>query len=389
MSVDQRIVCTKCGKDKRETEFFMLKTGERDNMCKDCLTLYIDNKDPSTFMWILEKFDVPYIEDVWIQTYNKQYAKDPSKMGPKSVIGHYLRAMKMNQYNHYSFKDTDKINYEKAAQKNQVAGAGQPSEEELKAKLESGEISEAEYKTMVAVPQQKFINSYMDGATINEDEIMESLSKEDRQYLLNKWGGYYKPSEWLSLEESYAKYANEYELNADREDILRKICKTSLKMDQALDAMDIKTYKDLNSVFDGLRKSGKFTEAQNKEEVTREIDSIGELVAFVEKESGIIPTVKEEEYPQDKVDFLMKDLQNYVNNLIKNELGLGDLIESYIEKADKQKVQTVEEIMLDSFNDAEDDSLTLEDVEEFQEFQAEEVVREAQKIQEQFQEFGG
>lgn len=189
------------------------------------------------------------------------------------------------------------------------------------------------------------------------------------------------------MEELYSKYAAEYELNADREDILKKICKTSLKMDQALDQSDTNGYKQLATTYDQLRKSGKFTEAQNKEEITREIDSIGELVAFVEREGGIIPEFENnEEYPEDKMDFIIKDLQNYINNLVKNELGLSDLIESYIEKADKQEVMSVEDIVRQGFD--KDDDLTLEEVQEFEEFQASEVEQEAKKLLEQFEGVG-
>ena len=58
----ERITCTQCGRDKAEKEFFMMKNHERYPVCKSCLTMYIDNSDPSTFKWILEKFNVPYIE---------------------------------------------------------------------------------------------------------------------------------------------------------------------------------------------------------------------------------------------------------------------------------------------------------------------------------------
>ena len=66
----------------------------------------------------------------------------------------------------------------------------------------------------------------------------------------------------------YNRYANEYEMNVDREEVLKKMCKTSLKMDECIDAGDMSAYKNLAAVFDQLRKSGKFTEAQNKEEKT-------------------------------------------------------------------------------------------------------------------------
>ena len=35
------------------------------NICKQCITQKVDNWDPETFLWILEKFDLPYIESEW------------------------------------------------------------------------------------------------------------------------------------------------------------------------------------------------------------------------------------------------------------------------------------------------------------------------------------
>lgn len=46
----QKITCEKCGRTLKETEFFKLKTGERYHLCKDCLTQYIDNRKPETFL---------------------------------------------------------------------------------------------------------------------------------------------------------------------------------------------------------------------------------------------------------------------------------------------------------------------------------------------------
>jgi len=34
-------------------------------MCKDCLTMHVDNFNPETFTWILEKADFPYVPAEW------------------------------------------------------------------------------------------------------------------------------------------------------------------------------------------------------------------------------------------------------------------------------------------------------------------------------------
>ncbi len=147
------------------------------------------------------------------------------------------------------------------------------------------------------------------------------------------------------METMYNKYADEYDLNSDREEVLKKMCKTSLKMDLALDANDVTGYKNLATVFDQLRKSGKFTDAQKKEEKRELLSTIGELAALCEQEGGIIPALPQfdpNQYPQDTIDFELKDLKSYTYHLVSEELGLGDLIESYISKLEKAEADAAD-----------------------------------------------
>ena len=189
------------------------------------------------------------------------------------------------------------------------------------------------------------------------------------------------------MEDTYTKYANEYELNVDRELTLKQICKLELKMDQALDVGDAPTYKSLQSSYDALRKSAKFTEAQNKEGQTRYLDSIGELVLFCEKEGGIIPQIPlPDDYPEDKIDFCIKDMKQYNYNLVTKELGLGNLIESYVEKleqAEKDKAAS-ENMMNDNFilsaADEEANAVTDQEAEEFYQYLESEIEEEARMI---------
>lgn len=190
------------------------------------------------------------------------------------------------------------------------------------------------------------------------------------------------------MESMWTKYSNEFEMNVDREEVLKAMCKTSLKMDQALDCGDTSGYKALATVFDQLRKSGKFTEAQNKDEKQVYLSTIGELVALCEREGGIIealPQYDPDQYPQDKIDFTLKDLKSYTYNLVTNELGLGDLIESYIEKLEKSEEEgevDLEAGLITNINEAEENSMTEEDYEEFQVFLENEIENEAEALEE-------
>lgn len=416
MGSSGRLVCSKCGKDKRLEDFFKLKDGTPYDMCKSCLTMFVNNRDPQTFLWILEKFDVPYIEDAWIKLTNKIYAKDPTKFNSGSVIGQYLRTMKMTQYHDLHFSDTERLKQEAldrqkvaAEKRNQKAGL---SDDELRERLEKGEITEAEFKTLSAnigsstvafderiqqtgeasaEPAEDESQKYLGISAISEEDILKQLTEEDIQYLTLKWGHLYKPSQWVKMEELYQKYANEYELNVDREATLKMICKTQLKMDEALDAGDYTAYKNLASANDTARKSAKFTESQNKEETqTAFLDSIGELVRLCEQEKGIIPQyVDYESEPQDKIDLIIKDMQSYTYNLVKNEQGLGDLIESYIKKLEEAQEAKNEDLsygLATNIDEEMANAATDEDYEDFQDFLDEEEQRDLDLVAEKEQE---
>ena len=182
----------------------------------------------------------------------------------------------------------------------------------------------------------------------------------------------------------YNKYANEYEMNVDREEVLKKMCKTSLKMDEALDAGDVGGYKNLAGVFDQLRKGGKFTEAQNKEQKEVYLDTIGELVRMCEEAKGPIANnlPDPDEYPQDKIDMTIKDLKAYNFNLFAGEPHIQDMIETFIEKYEKaeQAEQDFGKDLITSIEEQEADALTPEDVSEYEEFLEEQIAADAEAL---------
>lgn len=50
MATATKLKCVKCGRSLKESEFFKMRTGDRCDLCKDCLTQYIDNRNPETFL---------------------------------------------------------------------------------------------------------------------------------------------------------------------------------------------------------------------------------------------------------------------------------------------------------------------------------------------------
>lgn len=332
----------------------MMKDKTHSDLCKECLTAHIDNFDPETYLWALEKFDVPYIPSQWNMLRDKAFQRDPQKMTGMSVFGKYLSVMKLKQWKDYKWADTDRLQEELGEKNEQKKEEREALLQEMKEKYEQGEITEAEYKTYSDsdTQYQDYLNSVVYGANSKEAAIGEGnlfdeknflseeelpdpaaqLTQEDKVYLAMKWGRLYKPNEWVSLEKKYSEMKRSFTINdSDSESALILICKTYLKMNQAADENDYETFQKLSRVYDSLRKGSKWTAAQNKDGKEEAFDSVGQLVLLCEKEGGFIPRYMTG-LPQDKVDQTILDLERYTYNLVTKDLGLGQQIETQLKK---------------------------------------------------------
>ena len=173
-----------------------------------------------------------------------------------------------------------------------------------------------------------------------------------------KWGRTYKPADWIELERTESEMLNSFDIqDADTRNTLLLLCKTHLKMNQAIDCGDLDGFQKLSKVYESLRKSAKFTAAQNKEEKNDFVDSVGELVAICEKE-GFIPRYATD-IPQDKVDFTLQDMKNYTRKLVTEDLGFGQQIDAALRKIQIQKEmnerEEARELTDDVIDEATDD----------------------------------
>ena len=371
------LYCEKCRKTMDEDNFYTYKDGSKTELCKKCLTMHIDNYNPDTFLWLLEKMDVPYIPNEWNVLREKAYAKDPYKMNGMSVFGKYLSKMKLKQWKQYTWADTEALQA-KAKEEEINYRAQHPEMDEkdkkIKEMYEQGLISEAQYKTYMnseslvasgptpppapkgVVVSSPGFDAY--GYPVNGpyeqlefDDPAADLTNEDKVYLAMKWGKLYKPDEWIALEKNYNEMMESFDIqDADTINTLILLCKINLKMNQAIDCGDMEGALKSSRMYDSLRKSAKFTAAQNKEDKNNFIDSIGEFVLMCEREEGFIPRFATD-IPQDKVDLTLKDMNNYVKKLVTQDLGFGQQIEDAIKKIQIQK----------EMNEAEDNELLEDD----------------------------
>lgn len=347
--------CKKCGRQLKDTEFYTDRNKKKLDLCKKCLTMHIDNFDPQTFLWILQQVDIPYVPNEWEIIRNKAIeTKGPDSLNGMSVVGKYISKMKLKQWKDYRWEDTDKLMAQLEERQKAQMAEQQEYLDDIKEKYENGEISEAEYKTL-ANSEEKY-NNYLNnpspvtmvvGATDNFNEnnfmreddmpdLAKELTDDDRKALAIKWGRLYKPTEWIELESMYTEMMNSFDIqDADTINTLILLCKTNLKMNQAIDIGDLDGFQKLSKVSESLRKTAKFTAAQNKEQKNDYVDSVGELVAMCERE-GFIPRYATD-IPQDKVDITLKDMNAYLNKLVTQDLGFGQQIEDALKKIQIQK----------------------------------------------------
>lgn len=378
------LTCQKCNKSMDEEQFYTYKNGSKTELCKKCLTMHIDNFDPETFLWILQKMDVPYIEEEWNVLRDRAYAKDPKKMNGMSVFGKYISKMKLKQWKQYTWADTEKFEAEKEERLKKKQEQNIMQEEELKAALARGDINEHQYKTFISTDtlyhEAPIGGNLIHGSGYNyfdETQFMDEadlpdpaaeLTEEDKMYLAMKWGRTYKPSEWVELERNYNEMMNSFDIqDADTINTLILLCKTTLKQNQAIDCGDIDGFQKLSRVSESLRKTAKFTAAQNKDQKSDAVDSIGEIVIMCEREGGFIPRYATD-IPQDKVDLTLKDMNNYLNKLVTQDLGFGQQIEDSLKKIQIQREMREQDD--DNDNDVDifsDNYVELED-EDFEDF---------------------
>lgn len=362
--------CSKCRRTMDEKNFYQLKSGEKSELCKSCETMHINNFEPDTFMWILEKYDVPYIESEWNILRDRAYQKDPHKMNGMSVVGKYMSKMKLKQWKMFTFADSEMLNAQVEEKQKAYGESKEATEqriEEMKAAYANGEISEAQFKTYVetqapqepeftmqngvittAGPNSLYPSNNADIVRVDLPDPAAELTEEDKIYLATKWGRLYSAADWVALEKSWNEYEKSFDLhNADLINGTKQLCKLELKGNQALDTGDIDSYSKIARASDALRKSLKFTEAQRKEERQEEFNCYGQIVAFAEKENDedfIRPI--DLSVDRDIVDKDIRNIKQYTKTLIEDDPAVFKLIEQYIKKRDtlaQQEKQKAEE----------------------------------------------
>lgn len=263
MAGKEMCYCEVCGRTMDEGQFYLSNNIEkyppngRLKKCKKCMTMFVDNWDPNTFLPILQEIDIPYIKEEWDKTLAREVEKHPDKITGMTVIGKYLAKMRIKQFKDYRWADSEKIQQDRDEIKRRALRTTGITEEEIEKTIEDDSKREVAkpngVKTAAVTPPSA------EELAEEEEALNLDLSEEDITYLRLKWGRGYTHSEWVQLEQLYKDMCESYDIQlAGHKDILKMVCKTSLQANQAIDSHDIEGFQKLSRAYDLLMKSGKF-----------------------------------------------------------------------------------------------------------------------------------
>jgi len=154
------------------------------------------------------------------------------------------------------------------------------------------------------------------------DEEIAALSDAKTRKLKKVWSAAYTEEELLFLEDYYNQIVATQNVSTPiLQHYARDLCEIELRIKKGLrEGLDIK--KDMDAR-DNIIKIAKF-EASNAKNAAG-FESIGELMTYYGKR-GWHPKWHQE--PHDSIDFLMENMQNYLQRLVKNEGNFSEQVES-------------------------------------------------------------
>lgn len=153
------------------------------------------------------------------------------------------------------------------------------------------------------------------------DEEIEALSHSKLVKLVKKWGSDYPQEDLIFLENFYNQIVATQNVSTPiLQEYAKDLCEIELRIKKGLRAgVDIK--KDMDAR-DNIIKIAKFDAANSKS--AADFESVGELMVYYGKK-GWHPQWHSE--PQDSIDFLMKNVQTYLQRLVVNEGSFADQVE--------------------------------------------------------------
>lgn len=154
------------------------------------------------------------------------------------------------------------------------------------------------------------------------DDEIKALSEAKLKKLKKTWSPSYTEDELLFLEEYYNQILATQNVSTPiLQSRARDLCELTLRAKKGIrEGLDVK--KDMDAI-ENIIKTCKFDASNAKN--TADFESIGELMVYYGKK-GWHPKWHQE--PQDSIDFLMQNTQNYLKRLVINEGNFAEQVEN-------------------------------------------------------------
>lgn len=316
--------CTTCHKTLDEKQFF--KTSRLDKHpagvlpeCKTCITMGVVDTDPSTFLPILKEIDAVYHPKAWRELLVKKTPRSPS------ILGKYVSMMKLNQYKKYGWNDSEAVMNEYA--ENLLTATRQTMDNEAAAEVEVSrminftDIQPTAMETMTQSPPM----SALYGLTPATSKY--GLTQDEIDTLKRDWGEDYTEDQYLQLEQFLSDMREAYVIqdpiaisNA------KMIAKMTIKLNRFLDIDDVESASKLSRQLDLFIKSANLAPVQQKDRQQTTF-AISQLSFLVEREGGFIPEFYIDQ-PNDKIDQILRDMQEYTEYLVRGESNIAEMVEN-------------------------------------------------------------
>jgi hypothetical protein len=297
-------ICLKCRQEKLREHFAETPSpffpGHLSLICNECLCAGVDAKDWNAVDRMLRWLDLPFEIDKWTKLH---------KVHGKDTLIAYLNLMKDKQYETISWKDANE-------------------------------------RWALALQEEEI------------DEQIDELREQKYATLIKKWGDSYNKEELIFLDELYAQICSTQNVSTPiLQQYAKDFCEITLRITKKI-RIGEDAKKDMDAR-DNIVKVAKFEASNSK--TAANFESVGELMVYYAKK-GWRPNWHQE--PQDSIDFLMGNIQQYLTRLVNGEGGLAEQVSS--RKESYNLSQRLEESD-DTYNEDYDTPVEYEDGEALEE----------------------
>lgn len=180
------------------------------------------------------------------------------------------------------------------------------------------------------------------------DDEIKALGEARLKKLRKIWSGAYKPEQLIWLDDFYNKIVATQNVSTPiLQEKARDFCELQLHIKEGL-RQNVDVSKMMKQA-DDIVKTYNFTAANSKSNA--DFESVGELMVYYGKKGWHVNWHTE---PQDSIDFMMENIQNYLKRLVVNEGNFAEQVENKKEKYNMtERLEEIENEKVD-FDDTAD-----------------------------------